>query len=171
MNDRRPSDGTIRIVADDADDDVVRDGEHVRTPLFLIDTVDSDGRFVRGRAVAGVDLSDHCPDYRFATEDAREATRDAYDQMVARARDAWRTPPVRDGAEPDPEEVVMRRHLYGKPGSPDPGDVHALRGEQAEGERDRAWARYRDNLANAWKTNPRAAVCVEGRLERERGSR
>ena len=41
---------------DDDDDDALRDGEFVRTPMWLMDG----GQ----RAIAGVDLSDHQPGYR-----------------------------------------------------------------------------------------------------------
>jgi hypothetical protein len=69
--------------------------------------------------------------------------------------------PQGDAAEPDmgTPEAIMRGHLSG---GPDPGD-------RSQRERDRAWARYCDDLASAWKTNPRAAAAVENRLERERG--
>jgi len=77
--------------------------------------------------------------------------------------------------------MLMRRHLRGEPdddGAPDPGDVRAVerrslteRGAEAQRERDLAWRRYCDNLQNAWKTNPRAAVQIERQGERWRGGR
>jgi hypothetical protein len=88
--------------------------------------------------------------------------------------DAWRTP------KPDAAEALLRRHLRGPDddGAPDPGDIGAVerrrlteRGAEAQRERDRAWTRYRDNLANAWKTDPRAATRIERQGERWRGGR
>src|SRR5262249_9400715 len=170
----------MKLSDDDDDDDVVRDGESVRVPVFLVDTIrfEDDGpRFLRMADEAVRDTgaatrdADHRPGFRYATDAARAAVRAARDEMIRRAQKASRTP-HRDAGQPDlgtrPEELMMRRHLFGAPGAPDPGDVHAveLRGEQAQRERDRAWSRYRDDLANAWKTNPRAATAIERRGER-----
>jgi hypothetical protein len=253
---------------DDDDDCEVKDGESVRTPLFLTDTVRFENHqphFVRATAGADLNLADHQPGFRYATDAARAAVRDARDQMIRRAEsawrldarpqftcpechgtgkdpdgdsdddkcdecggtgsirgpnrlssfqrrdpgpypdadlrldrkrrppdddddddaddarrrkraardayvrkicDAWRTP-ARDAAEPDnssPPEV-MRRHLRGDEPDHDAGAM--LRGHLsteasagAQAKRDAAWARYRDNLQNAWqrgRTDPKEA--------------
>jgi len=160
--------------SDDGDDnDVLADGETLRTRIFLTDRVvlaDDRPHFVRHEAArdaraADIDVRDYQPGYRHATDAARAAVSDARDEMIQRATTAWRTPQrggdmrSRDAAEVDlgaPPEA-MRRH-------------HALefRGEQAQRERDRAWSRYRDGLANAWKADPRAAGAIERRAESER---
>jgi hypothetical protein len=90
----------------------------------------------------------------------------AYDEMVQRATNAWRTP-HKDWAEPDmgsrPQELALRRRLRNEPDEPEADD--------AQGRRDAAWARYRDQLASAWKTNPNAATQIERQGERWRGGR
>jgi hypothetical protein len=53
----------------------------------------------------------------------------------------------------------MRAHLRGN----EPDDVAEIK--------ERAWAQYRDNLQNAWKTDPRAATAIERQGERWRGGR
>ena len=155
-------DSVIRIVDDD--DDEIADGEGTRVPLYLTDqTVFGDG-------------GPHRPGFRMRAAPERQMVRDAYLEMVARAENAWKHPPTRDAGQPGfstPPGLVA-------PGSPDPGgdDGVTLRGHLGEGEgeraqraRDRAWSRYRDNLQNAWKTNPRAAVQIERQGERWRGCR
>jgi hypothetical protein len=115
--------------------------------------------------------------------DARAKARASYDAMVTRISNAWR----RDAGDPDAAtELLLRRHLKGDPdddGAPDPGDPMAVMavmrrhltergGEEAQRERDRAWNSYKDQLSQAWqqgRTDPRRAVEVERRLERERG--
>jgi hypothetical protein len=94
---------------------------------------------------------------------ARKATTLAYDQMVKRAENAWRQPvgPVRDNGEPDMSSSAetMRHHLRTEPD------------EDVQARRDAAWAQYRDQLANAWKTNPSAATAIQRQGERWRGGR
>ena len=232
-------DPVIRIVNDDDGDDVLADGESIRVPVYLCDTVqltDDGPRFLRmanegtrdARAAArdemiwraedawkvdvrrkakppdddddgddgedtmdaniqqAFDVADHRPGFRYATDAARVAVRDARDEMIRRATTAWRTPQQpqrttrsRDAAEPDMgtsvEELAVRRHLYGAPGLGDPSTSHAaeFRGEQAQRERDRAWTSYKDQLTNAWRggrTDPRRAAQEESRLERWKAS-
>ena len=173
------------------DDEEVEDGRSVRVPMMvmdgnrvnLTDTVrfDADGpHFVRAAASESSSFEDlESP----RLGDLRDAARVARDQWIADMCDAWKRPPARDAAAPDlgsrPEEL-MRRHLFGPDddGAPDPGDIGAEqrrrlteRREESQHERDRAWNRYRDNLANAWKTNPRAATAIERQGERWRGGR
>jgi hypothetical protein len=163
---------------DDEDDDVARDGETVHTPWFLVDKV----RFQNNRPLDKLsdwdtaDLSRHRPGYRLsdgearksdklsnlnATRDARAAVTASYHAMCDRLRAAWRTVPSRDAAEPDnsssPE--LMRRHLR----------TEEDNGAQAR--RDRAWARYRDSLQNAWKADPQCAGRIERQGEQWRGGR
>jgi hypothetical protein len=191
---------------DDDDHGVVADGETVSVRVNLTDTVrfDEDGRehFVRmadARRKAKppdddddddddtMDAADHRPGFRYATDAVRAAVRDAREEMIRRATDAWRTPQQpqravrsRDGAEPDmgarPGEAMMHRHMFGAPGLGDPSTSHAMefQGEQAQRRRDAAWSRYRDGLANAWRggrTDPRRAAQVEGLQERWRHGR
>jgi hypothetical protein len=164
---------------DDPDEvsDEVSPGGSVRVPLFCVDTYQLNNRpLSRLSDLSAADLDRHRPGYRLsdqasksdklsgldaAARDARTATRDAYFEMVKRAENAWRTP-IRDAAEPDlasrPEEV-MRHHLRTEPD------------ENAQARRDAAWAQYRDQLGNAWKTDPRAATAIERQGERWRGGR
>jgi hypothetical protein len=155
-----------RFVDDDETDEMARDGETVRTPMMIMDSA-----------------CGHRPGFVQLTDELIAKRWEARDAMIRRAEQAWRTPD-RDAAEPDlgsrPEEL-LRRHLWGKPdddGASDPGNPSAVmrrhltkRDEQAQRERDLAWTRYRDNLANAWKTNPRAATAIERQGERWRGGR
>jgi hypothetical protein len=159
----------------DDNDDELRDGESVRVPVFLVDTVrfkDGQPHFVR--AVDQPSKSKTVLDL----DAARDAARAARESWVKQMCDAWKRPPMLDAAQPDlgtrPEEVMRPDD----DGAPDPGDVRAVerrrlteRGTEAQGERDRAWRRYCDNLQNAWKTNPRAATAIERQGERWRGGR
>jgi len=151
---------------DDDDDAEIGDGESVVVPLHLMDATQ--------RAVAGVDL--HQPGYRRVTDaavrDARTAAREARDQMIERATSAWRLPqrdPHKDAAEPDAGSPpgVMRAHLRGTdPDEPDEPDA-----DDVQGRRDAIWNDYKTRLANAWKTDPRAATAIERQGERWRGGR
>ena len=158
---------------DDDDDDALRDGESVRTPMWLMDGVQ--------RAIAGLDLSDHQPGYRTGEryrrayadycrdaglpepDSAERVRREARADYIRRLSDAWKRPPraASDAAEPDlgsrPEE--LRRHLRTEPD------------DDAQARRDRAWADYCDRASNAWRTNPRAATAIERQGERWRGGR
>jgi hypothetical protein len=126
-----------------------------------------------------INAADYRPGFRFARPRAqRRSVCDARDEYVRQLTDAWRRTPTRttrDAAEPDmgtrPDELMMRRHMFGAPGLPDPSTSHAaeFQGEQAQRRRDAAWVRYRDGLANAWRggrTDPRRAAQEESRLER-----
>jgi hypothetical protein len=90
---------------DDDDDDEVKDGESVRTPLYLCDAVtyDEDGEPHFVRASAGVDLSRHQPGYRSVGDAAsksthcgdldalRDAARSARSSWIRKISDAWKT--------------------------------------------------------------------------------
>jgi hypothetical protein len=165
---------------DDPDEvsDEVPPGHSVRVPLHLCDTVRFEPRPLSGLTdLSAADLDRHRPGYRLsdrasksdklsdldaAGRDAHTATRDAYFEMVKRAENAWRTPPTRDTAEPDlgsrPEEL-MRAHL------------RAEEIDEAQARRDRAWAAYRDQLSNAWRTDPGRATAIERQAEMWRGGR
>jgi hypothetical protein len=173
------------------DDDEIEDGRSVRVPMLvmdgrrvnLTDTVrfeDGQPHFVR--AVDAASESSTFADVESPrlgdVRTARDAVRVARDRWIADMCSAWKRPPTRDAAAPDlgsrPEEL-MRRHLWGPDddGKPDSSERRRLteRREESQRERDRAWIRYRDNLANAWKTNPRAATAIERQGERWRGGR
>ena len=158
---------------DDDETEMARDGEVVRTRMLMMDSADL------SRHQRGYRMSDEASNLQ-DLDAARDAARAARDAWIKQTCDAWRTP-SRDAAEPDAAEALLTRHLRDKPddeGAPDPGDVAAVerrrlteRGAEAQRERDLAWTRYRDNLANAWKTNPRAASAIERQGERWRGGR
>jgi hypothetical protein len=166
----------MRRIDDDNDDEVVRDGEGVRVPVYLIDTVrfqDGQPHFLRAPDAAS--KSTNLGDF----DAARDAVRAARDTWIKQTCDAWKRTPTRDTAEPDAAEAVLRRapaphddpeaalrrHLFGPDddGAPDPGDIGAV--ERQQRERDLAWNRYRENLAKAWRTNPRAAPRIEREAE------
>jgi hypothetical protein len=200
-------DSVIRI--DNDDDNIARDGETVSVRVNLVDTVRFDGdgreRFVRNEAArrtaardddgddgdANIDAADHRPGFKYATDAARAKARAARQEMIDRATSAWRTSQQpqrtvrsRDAAEPDmgtsPDELAMRRHMYGAPGlpaasDPDVDSAMTMRGhmgelfERSQRQRDRAWGSYKDQLSNAWRggrTDPRRAAQEESRLER-----
>jgi len=152
--------------------------------------------------LAMFDAADHRPGFRYATDAARAKARAARQEMIDRATSAWRvefvpwvqTPcqpqrAVSDAAEPDmgtrPDELAMRRHMFGAAGLRAPSDPDAdpgvtMRGhmgelfERSQRQRDRAWQGYRDGLASAWRggrTDPRRAAQVEGLQERWRHGR
>jgi hypothetical protein len=172
------------------DDEEIEDGRTVRVPMMIMDgnrvnltdTVrfdDGGPHFVRAADAASESSNfedlDAGQAARLADLDAaRDAVRVARDRWIAEMCDAWKRPPARDAAEPDAGERVlphndpagaMRRHLFGPDddAAPDPGDVRAV--ERQQRERDLAWNRYRENLANAWRTNPRAAPRIEREAE------
>jgi hypothetical protein len=176
---------------DDDDDYVVEDGGQVRVPLHLCDARQRAVRAAFERSYTDVVLGDRAPGYRFATDAAshdRAAARLAYlenlrdawrspqqrralaiaedaaggsarDAYVRRLQDAWRTP-SRDCAEPD----------VGSP--PAPATPEVLGTPEAQSRRDAAYAQYRDQLQNAWRTDPRAAAtAIERQGEQWRGGR
>ena len=129
------------------DDDIVADGESVRCPIYLMDTVQAQFAF-------GAD--DHRPGYRAmagdaAVRDARTAARDARETWIKDLTSAWkRTPSTCDAGEPDAGDVLLKRHLR-----PD---------DNAQALRERAYRNYCDELSRAWqrgRTDPRAATAVE----------
>jgi hypothetical protein len=189
----------------DDDDEVVEDGQGVRVPLLLCDTV----RFENSRPLDklsdldAADLSRHRPGYHVSDgeasksakftdlEAARDAVRAARDRWIADMCSAWKRPLARDAAEPDAAELLLARHLRGKPDdddASDPGDIRAVerrrlteRGAEAQRERDRIqrerdriWEDYRRRISSAWQTgqtNPARATAVEQQAELWRGGR
>jgi hypothetical protein len=178
----------------DDDDEVLADGESVRVPLFLVDTVRLDENdqphFLHGRAMHqpgfrvtdAASSSNTMPDFDVALRNAQQAALDARQQMIRRAENAWRRQPTRDAAQPDystrPEELrrsaapaphenpgaAMAHHLSG----PGPGEAEA-----SQRRRDRAYEDYVTRQQEAWKTpttNPRAAPKHERELENWKGA-
>jgi hypothetical protein len=86
--------------------------------------------------------------------------------MVRRLQDAWRSPPARDAGAPDPG-IASSRPWQGN--EPDNSSSPEEMRRYLQGKRDEAWARYRDNLSNAWKqgsTDPTAATAIETQREK-----
>jgi hypothetical protein len=133
----------------DDDDDVVRDGEGVRVPVYLIDTVrfeDGEARFLRA-------VDERSKSANFTDVDAaRDAVQAARESWIKQMCDAWKRPPTRDAAEADAGEVLLKRHLRSEPD------------DNAQALRERAYRNYCDELSRAWqrgRTDPRAATAVE----------
>jgi len=147
----------MRRIDDEDDDDMVRDGDTVRTPLYLVDAVRfEDGQPHFLRAVDEASKSKTVLDL----DAARDAARAARESWIKQMCDAWKRPPTRDASQPDlgtRAEEMMRRHLRTEPDY------------DAQARRDAAWAQYRDQLGNAWKIDPRAATAIERQGERWRG--
>jgi hypothetical protein len=129
---------------DDDEHDVVADGESVRGPLMLKDGWPNRSGFV----------SVNSP----AVRDAQRMARDARQAWIKRMCDAWRMPvsvtPVKDAAEPDAAEALLRRHLGTEPD------------DDAQARRDRAYADYCARVSQAWQQpNPAARA---NSVERQR---
>jgi hypothetical protein len=89
-----------------------------------------------------------------------QAARDAsYDAYGTRLGNSWRTLParVRDAAEPDVSEQLLRRHLAG----PDDPDEDGNGNGDPQSARDLAYWRYVDQLGRAWQTSLGDANSVE----------
>ena len=139
------------------DDDIVADGESVRCPIYLMDTVQAQFAF---------DADNHRPHYVSTTDaavtDALAKARDARNEYIRRLTGAWKHTAGCDGAEPsDPTSSgetpdpgsLLRRHL-------EPDDAARLR--------EKAWRARNDALSNAWRnppgrTDPGAALGIEHR--------
>ena len=104
------------------DDDIVRDGERVRVPMMLMDS----SRMVAIDCGPG---GPHRPGFRVSTDKAVYAARDkAYDAMIKRTSDAWKS--------------VERREA----------DVEiAAEPPLCEDAREDAYQRYKMRMANAWR--------------------
>jgi hypothetical protein len=95
-------------------------------------------------------------DRRSRSSDARDpraAARAAYDAMVRRAENAWRTPPnakqLRDAADPGNSELI-RRHLRTEEDDP-------------QARRDEAYRNYCASISQAWK-NPSGGIAPQKAL-------
>jgi hypothetical protein len=158
----------------DDDDEVVRDGESVRVPIFLMDEVQRtvamdglrlhDGMGGRVGHKSGYVFSGNVRQRDAAYDEARREARGARAQWLQQLRDSWKRTPGRDaGPEPDAAEVLLKRHLGTGPTEPDADD--------AQVRRDRQWAEYCDRVSNAWRnpsglTDPGAALTIERRRQR-----
>ena len=146
-----------RFVDETDETETARDGEVVRTRMLMMDARRS-----------AFDARDHQPHYAEVSDAMLGALGSARGAWIKQINDAWRTPQRTgdmrsgDAAEPDNSSraAVMRRHLRGD----DPDDNAAAR-------REKAWAAYKDQLSNAWRTDPRAATAIERQGERWRGGR
>ena len=121
---------------------IIEDGEAVRVPLFLMDSVQKE-------------ISAHRP--RQLVADAygagtRAVSDQAYDEMVANLKDAWRT------KTKDDDDLAAAMHR-----------------RQIKKEHD-AYEKFKDDLSQAWRqpmsmTHPYAANAIERQGERWRGDR
>jgi hypothetical protein len=117
------------------------------------------------------DVDDDDANSRERSRDARDARAVAtasYIAMCARLRDAWRSSPS-DGAGGPDADALLARHLRGDEPDDDDDDDN---GNNNVDLREQSYAAYKDQLENAWRggrTDPRRAVEIERRLERERG--
>ena len=180
---------------DDYDDDItdttdeVPPGGVVRVPVYLTDTM----------PIADADLRNHQPGYRMSDaasksrnfrdlDTLRDAARRERSRWIAKMVDAWKMGPreVAGGAgqnRTDPRQI-NRSALSHEPdlmrGEPDDEPDHddhdidaVMRRHQRQ--RDDAWARYRDDLQNAWQrgrnTDPKEADRIMRQSERWRGGR
>jgi hypothetical protein len=138
----------MRTVRSDAydDDEVVRDGESVRVPVFLMDGVQRRFAF---------DARDHQPGYRVSDDatvrDAQKAARHARDRWVQSLGDAWKRPGRAPGLnEPDADasQPMMRRQSFGD-ASPD---------DNGASMREAAYRQHCNELENAWRSPAGAAA-------------
>jgi hypothetical protein len=178
----------MRNLDDSDSDSEVKDGETVRTRLFLTDTF---------RVTDADLLNRHCPGFRTVSDAAskpthcgdlaalRDAARSARSTWIRKISDAWKTQVAgsegqrrtdpseinqsalserRVGHEPDNSSSLAewREHSGGPDDEPDDHDIGAaMRRHQAQ--RDLAWSRFRDDLQNKWRTgrDPNAATRIE----------
>jgi hypothetical protein len=123
------------------DDDVVRDGESLKVPLYMMDSVQ------RAVATDGLRLHDgmgnpagHKRGYVFGgNAEQRQRAADAYDEWTRRLQNAWRTP----GAAAERNEAQLK--AWRRPG--------ARPGLRQDAAHDRAAARaeYVQRTQNAWR--------------------
>jgi hypothetical protein len=125
----------------DDGDEMVPDGGSVTVAMQLMDS--------------------HRP--QLTTDAAAEMRKAARDGWLRTLVDAWKRPAGRAEPEPDDRDdpgETMRRHLR-----PDE------KPDDAQARRNAAWAAYRDQLSNAWRTDPRTATAIEREGERWRHGR
>jgi hypothetical protein len=164
----------LNIDDDDDDDFEVADGESVRTPLFLTDTVRFENHqphFVRATAGVDLDLADHQPGFRYATDAARAAVRDARQEMIDKATSAWRTRRRRkdDDDDDDDDGDRYKTEVMGAAGQNETNpsrigvsslSVRSWRGDDARSIADaraavtRSYHQMCRRLQDAWKSGP-----------------
>src|SRR6516225_3434415 len=133
-----------REKAIDHRDDVARDGEFVRVPLMLADSMAGHrpGYWVRpldAEQVAAFDARRRPSDQTLSNLDtARDAARAARAGWIADMCSAWKRPPTHDASEPDAAEQLLARHLRGKPD------------DDAATHREKGYADYKARLEGAW---------------------
>jgi hypothetical protein len=131
----------------DIDDarDVIPDGGSVRVPVLFMDAAGHRSGYVNVTSPA--------------IEDARREARESRQRWIKQMCDAWRMPvsitPVKDAAEPDAAEALLKRHL---------GELDA----DAVRRRDAALRARDEQLVNAWKTLGRSDPREADRIERQR---
>src|SRR5262245_10279205 len=109
---------------DDDDDDIVRDGESVRCPVLLMDSVQ--------REVAAFDFRGHQPHFVSDATNVRRISRDARTEMIERAQEAWKSGGAVSLA--DAADGRLRAEL--------------LDAEESQRRRNAAWQEYRTRLAS-----------------------
>jgi hypothetical protein len=123
------------------DDDVVRDGEHVRVPLHLMDSLQ------RAVATEGLRLHDGMGNpagqksgYVFGgNAEQRQRAADAYDERTRRLQNAWRNPAA--AAERNETQLEAWRKPGARPG---------LR-QDATNDSAAAYAAYVERIGRAWR--------------------
>jgi hypothetical protein len=100
--------------SDETNPEIVPEGGSVRTPLFLVDAVRFDENrqpyFVRASDGADLNLADHQPGYRLATDAARVASSTARQEMIDKATSAFRTRRRRDDEDDEEDEEEDDRY-------------------------------------------------------------
>src|SRR5262245_30949909 len=131
-------------IDDDTDPDIVADGEYIRVPMMLMDV--GRGRvYLKPKPTASdaaaptFDASLHRPGYRVGDQAAEDARAKAYDEMLARMSNAWRTP---QRVEQDREVAAMVAH-----------DA-VVNADDAQKVRDAAYWRMVKRMSEEWKTRP-----------------
>jgi hypothetical protein len=153
----------MRTRHEDADY-VVRDGESVRVPVFLMDAVQ--------RRVAAFDARDHQPHYAELTDEVRKLRSATRTEYLAGLQDAWRSPARRAprkiaAADADP----MRRRTEARDAYVE-RTCEAWRTAGRDAAQPDMGSRPEElrRRADQGETDPDAAAEIEERLERERGS-
>jgi hypothetical protein len=116
---------------DEARADVARDGEVIRTPMRFMDA-------------AARRFADHQPGYRLRDAADRQAVRDAREQMIRRAENAWRDARrKRDDDDDDDDDD-----------EPDNSNDRSISDGRAMAMRKASYLAWRARLADAWRMSP-----------------
>jgi hypothetical protein len=161
--------------------EIVEDGESIRCPVYLMDSVQRGTLAKYGRHT--FDADDHRPRHAVMTDDVRKLRRESRDAYVCDLTNAWRSPAQRAAvvtdADADPvrnrsaayDAMIKRatnawrmgRDQQPEPDADDPDDdpmarmSRHLRTDNVQARRDAIWNDYKTRLGNAWKTNPNAS--------------